>query len=458
MTPTDDTRDVRAPSAPGRFSLKKGAAIAGMTVLAAVLLGLMLPDVFINPLLEWRLKRAFTDAYPGYAIRISGFRYTIWSNHAGCDSIRVTNADSAVVFSAGRVDVSGAGRLRLLLGGGLTGEWLGDVRAEARDVVLVFAGSRHELRCATLQLSAPDSSLTIERLEYRPAADDRLFFAGSKYRRTRYRLDVPGVSVSGLAWLMPGNGCRARMVRVGDASLSVLNDMEKPIDESAGNPRLPAEMLASIGVPLIIDSLLILNGSLAYQERTGEGSTPAVLSCESIEILAEGIGNRAGGADTAIIRARGALMGSGEMHLRMAMPVAPSGLSYRVSGSLGSLELSRLNRFVEISEGFRLKTGVLHSASFDIVVTAGRASGVVRAAYEDLKIVAIDRRTGSESDVVDTFVSLVANNVKLRTTNMPDDSGARKEGEVSYDRQDDETFLESAWFSLRSGLGDMVGF
>jgi hypothetical protein len=449
---------VRAPTGTGRSPLKKAAAVAGIAALVCVLACLLLPDVFINPFLGWRVRQAFTEAYPGHRLRLSGFRYDIWSNHAVCDSVSVTGADSEAVFSASRAGVSGIGRLRLLLGGGLAGGWLGDVRAEARDVSLAFARSRHELRCATVQVSAPDSSLTIEGLRYRPPASDEQFFARSAYRRTRYLLDVPSVRVTGLAWLTPGNGCRARAVRIGDASLSVLIDKYKPVDETAEHPRLPGEILASLGIPLKIDSVVLLNGRMVYQERTDEGLTPAVLTVDSVEIRAEGIGNRAGGADTAIVRARGSLMGSTVMRVRMSMPVVAAGLSFSLSGSVGSLELARLNPFVEVSQGLRLKTGFLHSASFDIDVADGRASGVVRASYEDLKIVVIDRRTGSEGDVVDTFVSILANNVRLRTTNMPDGSGAGKAGEVSYERQVDETFLESAWFALRNGLGDMVGF
>jgi len=41
---------------------------------------------------------------------------------------------------------------------------------------------------------------------------------------------------------------------------------------------------------------------------------------------------------------------------------------------------------------------------------------------------------------------------------MPDGSGAMKTGAVKYTRQRDDPFLRFVWFSLRSGLGDVVGF
>lgn len=88
----------------------------------------------------------------------------------------------------------------------------------------------------------------------------------------------------------------------------------------------------------------------------------------------------------------------------------------------------------------------------------GRARGIANVVYEDLKLVAIEGGTGSESGVSNTVLSFIANNIKLRTTNIPDESGSMKVGEVRYQREADEAFLEFAWFSLRSGIGDVVGF
>jgi hypothetical protein len=41
---------------------------------------------------------------------------------------------------------------------------------------------------------------------------------------------------------------------------------------------------------------------------------------------------------------------------------------------------------------------------------------------------------------------------------MPDKSGSMKIGKVKYTRKPDDTFLQLVWFSLRSGVGDVVGF
>jgi hypothetical protein len=266
--------------------------------------------------------------------------------------------------------------------------------------------------------------------------------------------------VTGLACLglLDGRSYWARAARLDDVSLSVLINKDKPVNAAVSGSPMPNAMLASIKASFRIDSISIMNGRLTYGERFGIGSAPAVLTCDSLQCLAKGIGNTAEHGDTVVIRAQGLLMNAGVMNVQMSLPIASTELSFQYSGSLSQVDLSAFNPFIEVSEHKRLKTGILHTAVFDVHVIAGRASGSVRAAYKDLKIVAIEDRTGSESGVGNTVVSFFANNIKLRTTNMEGHAGSIKIGAVDYTRKSDETFLEFAWFALRSGISDVVGF
>jgi hypothetical protein len=46
--------------------------------------------------------------------------------------------------------------------------------------------------------------------------------------------------------------------------------------------------------------------------------------------------------------------------------------------------------------------------------------------------------------------------LKIRHSNVPDASGSTKEGEVNYTRRPEDTFLQFAWFALRSGVLDVI--
>jgi hypothetical protein len=46
----------------------------------------------------------------------------------------------------------------------------------------------------------------------------------------------------------------------------------------------------------------------------------------------------------------------------------------------------------------------------------------------------------------------------IRTTNLPDEKGLIKIGKINYTRNPGEYFFQYLWLSLRSGIGDVVGF
>jgi hypothetical protein len=300
----------------------------------------------------------------------------------------------------------------------------------------------------------------IRALEFHPLGDDEQFFAGSKYRKTRYRVVIPHCSLLGspCLGLLQGKLHCGRTAQIEDAFLDVLINKDKRSAVDTAHRMTPNKRLSSILKIIQIDSLIVVNGRLKYGERYELGRKTALLSFDGIQMLANVPAHRNGRGDTVVIRARGKIMEAATASVVMSIPLASQEYTLQYSGSMNEMNLTALNPFLEPSEGKRFKTGILRSVEFDIHVVAGRASGNVRASYKDLKIIAIDGRTGSESGVGNTITSFITNNIKLRTTNLPDESGSMKIGKVEHEWKGSEAFLEFVWLALRSGIGDIVGF
>ena len=198
-----------------------------------------------------------------------------------------------------------------------------------------------------------------------------------------------------------------------------------------------------------------MNGLLKYCEQFESGSKPAFITFDNMQVMAEGIANH---GTVLVIHAQGNLANAGTMKVLMRIPVKSPEFSFHYSGSLSKMDLSPLNSMLEISDQMRIKTGVLQEAAFDVNVVSGRASGTLRGVYNDLTLASIDKHTGSEKGFSNGFISFIANNFKIRKTNVPDKSGSMKIGEVKYIRQPDDPFIQFAWFALRTAVRDVVGF
>lgn len=439
---------------------RKAILVAGAVVLVCAAVVLLFHDSLLNRFVKPKITQALAEAYPAYSIRIAGMSYGILLHRVDLDSVDVRARDGTFSGSAGAVAVSEISWAHLLWGGSLTPEDFARSVVDAHDVVLKFPRSQNELRCTVLRVSVPDSTMAIEGLALHPSGSDEDFFAESDFSRTRFRLVVPSARVMGAACLdlLRGKSYRARSAHLRDASLDVLINKDKVTNKDTSRVSMPSETLASIEEVLQIDSLSVMNGQVNYGERMTFGRKPALITFEDMRVLVVGIANRGSPDASVVLRARGKFMQSGRMSLLMSIPVDSRDFSFTYSGSLSEMNLSALNPFLETAEEMRITAGVLQVATFDIRVVSGRASGDVKAEYRDLTLAAMNRLTGSQKGLSDVLTSFVANNVTIRQNNIADEPGSLKIGEVAYTLKRDDVFLKFAWFALRSGVGDVVGF
>lgn len=443
-----------------RLSLPRLAATVGIglgaVVLAVAVVILMFGGPILNSYGKRKVERAFAEAHPGNALRIGELDYAFGANRLLARSVALSTTNSTL--KAGRVSLTGVRWARLLWGTPALADILAQASLDAADLDVKLPRLRYGVRCARLRASVPGSELIAEGAELRPLVGDDEFFAASAFRMTRFRAVVPECRVSGLAYgeLLQGKAYRAGSVRLSRPSLDVLVSRYKPVEPFVKPPLMVHEALALIRQPLQVGSLGITDGRVRYAERAVAGADPGVLTVGAMNIAVEGIANRGEASAVIVLRAQGDLLDTGALKVLMTIPVASQDLSLRYSGSLGPIDLTRLDAFLDNAEHIRITSGSTKELSFEIDVTAGQARGRVRAIYEDLKIAFLDKRTGTEKGLGNRLDSFLTNAFKIRNSNAPDASGWMKEGKVSYTREPKDEFLQFTWFALRSGVLDAV--
>jgi hypothetical protein len=446
------------------LSLSKIASYAGIAigviVLVCVLVLLLFPNPFLNNIIKPRITKAFTKAYPAYTIHIADLNYSFFKNRLGVDSVTLSTVDGLLLGNISSFSADGIGWMHLLWRGKPTPNDFVSSIVDAQDIVLNFRQSHYVLYCKRLHVSVPDSEVVIETAELKPSDDDEQLFAESEFRKTRFHLVIPDARVIGVAWreLLTGNNYHARSAQIRDAFLDVLVNKDKPCAFDTAFPPLPNKILATIGRALDVDSLNIMNGGLKYGERFAVGANPALITVDSIRVVAEGIANHGNRGAAIVIRAQGKFNKAGNMKVLMTIPVESPVFSYKYSGSLSGMDLRAFNSFLETAEQIRIKDGMLQSASFEINVVSGNASGSVNAVYGGLTVAAINKETGSEKGISDRTSSIIAKIMKIRGSNLPDKSSSIKVGKANFTVKRGEFFFEFSWFALRSGVQDIVGF
>jgi hypothetical protein len=151
-------------------------------------------------------------------------------------------------------------------------------------------------------------------------------------------------------------------------------------------------------------------------------------------------------------------MNTASMKVFMEIPLTSKKFSLRYSGTVGKMDVANLNIFLEPVENRHINSGVIQSAAYNINVNSGQASGNLRVKYDDLDIVIFNKSSGLGKGLLNHISNFVGDMFIIRTTNIPDEKGLMKIGEINYMRKPQEYFFQFLWLSLRSGVGDVVGF
>jgi hypothetical protein len=438
-----------------RLSACVGASL-GALVLAVAVLILVFGDAILNSYGKRKAERAFAEAHPGSVLRIGELDYAVGANRLVAQSVTLSASNSTLKMD--RISLMGVSWARLLWGTDALSDVLAQASLDATNIDVEFPQAHYGIRCARLRGSVPGSELIAEGSELRTSIGDEEFFAAHVFRTTRFHVIVPECRVLGLAYgeLLSGKSCRARSVQFSRPSVDALVNRDKMVKPLGKPPLMVNEALAAIRQPLQIDSLSVTNGSLRYGERVVAGADPGVLTISAVNVSVEGIANRGPASAAIVLRGQGDLMDAGTMKVLMSIPITPPDFSLHYSGSLGAMDLTRLDAFLDIAEHTQLKSGTVQEAAFEVDVTAGQARGRVRAIYKNLEIAVLDKQTGTEKGLDNRVASFIANELKIRNSNAPDASGAMKEGKVNYTRRPADEFQQVAWFALRSGVLDII--
>lgn len=443
-----------------RNFMKLISFIVGAIFLISVLVLVLFPDPFINNFVKNKITNTFTDAYPEYSLQFGEMHYSIWTNRLECDSITLITKDSTFTCSLDSFSIGGISWIKILIQSDFNPNTLSSSVIDLQNIVFSFHKPQDELRLGMLHISVVDSEMIVDSIKYHHLINDEQFFAKSQFRQTRSRLDISQIKIIGFDFLsfLERNIYSARKISIQDVFADILLNKDKPRDENLSNPRMPNEIFSSVKEIIKIDSLEINNGRLKYAERFDINAVPGVITFNKFNISVSGLANHTDQPETTIIHGDGLFMNSAAMNVFMAIPLTSKEFSLRYSGSVGKMDVAELNVFLEPVENRRIKSGVIQSVNYSINVNAGQASGNLRVAYNDLAIDISKQKTRVDKGLLNHISNFIGDMFIIRTTNLPDEKGLMKIGEINYTRNPGDYFFQYLWLSLRSGVGDVVGF
>ncbi len=310
--------------------------------------------------------------------------------------------------------------------------------------------------------SFADSVLRVEGVEIRPTLSDIELRQRGGTRRTRIIASLGRFDARGIDWgeILRNATVAVRGIDIETPSLELLSDQNLPERRETDRSRMPNEIMHDFPLRVLIDTVRVRAGHLAYGELERGKDTAGVVTFEQIDATILNLSNdssRMSVERPAVLTASTRLMGSGELSAVLEIPLLSRDFDMKYRGSLGAMPFTDFNRFAARNTTVRFTHGDVLGVDFEATVTGGLARGRVVPRYRDLAIALEGKDQGIMAKVKRKLASIVANAIVLRKNNpAPDGKDVVVAAAINRRRTPSEGLFTFLWVTLRDPIKRVV--
>ena len=265
------------------------------------------------------------------------------------------------------------------------------------------------------------------------------------YQRDHIDLNIPEILVNDHHYLMRNDSLQVnfKSLALNLPRLEIYRDKSR-LEDFKRKP-LYAEMLRELPFKVNIDSLLIHQATVFYEEDIPNKVKAGILSFENLNASIGNFSNIDANKENLKIKINADLMGAGSINLNWEFNVQDPKNMFLISGGLSNFKTENLNDF--LIPNLRTKTtGTIQQLYFTISGDDNVATGDIKMRYEDFKFQVLNKERSSVKKVL-SFIG----NLFISDGSKADEDGYRY-GDISSERNKNKSFFNYLWISLEDGL------
>ena len=292
-------------------------------------------------------------------------------------------------------------------------------KANSRFKISDFNGSitndQSSLRWYGFSVSRTDKSFRMDSLTWIPALTADSFFAKSQLQKDHVQLRTGPISLSNadIESFMRDNTIVGSKLEIGGIDLVVSKDTRLPRDSGRLKP-LPVNMLRQLGIPIQVDELNAVNGSVLYTEIAKDGK-PVTIPITGITLEMRTLKNQDFDLNDSLhARISGMLLDSIRIQLELKQSYADDLAGMHIDAKFMPSRMQVLNAATVPLGKLYIKEGQLDSAILSVDANEFLAFGEMRMNYRDLKVQLLKDGEGLDNRNTKNFLSFLANTFVIR--------------------------------------------
>lgn len=302
--------------------------------------------------------------------------------------------------------------------------------------------------------------IEIQGLSFKPAMGRYTYLRKKGYQTDAIDIDINQLEIQGIDFreIFEKNTYKAHKVLIDQMEMDVFRDKRLPELQNVFKP-MPQYIMENANAKVWLDSILILNSRVRYQEFSPGSQMPGGVSFEDLNVslspFVTSLPDEAHPVDSMNLQAVTWLMGEGEVDLQAHLFFAPKS-PMDVTIQMGEMDLTKVNDILSKGAFVKARAGRVNSGDWSFRMDDDEVIGRMNFLYEGLKVDLVDSMTMAKGKGKLAIESFLANT--LIKNNNPRKLFKNAVGSDIYVKRNQSKFIFSTWWKATlSGLKGSIG-
>ena len=310
---------------------------------------------------------------------------------------------------------------------------------------IAIENSKTRIETFNLTLDKSSNSLLIDSISFRPLVDKDAFMKARQYQSNYMQLNTGLIKVKDIDFnlLINDSVFHSKKLTINDLYFYDYKDKRLPFQHGIEKPLL-SDLIKKISTKVLLDSLLLKNASIEYEEFNDKTNQYGKVKLSKIRGMVAGIKNYDFlPTDSIRFNLYARFMDATDLKASYAQSYTDSLSGFQLKVIASSFDLRTLNPLLKPFASARVKSGKLDTIRMSVVGRKYVAYGIMKMHYHNLKVQylnkGIEENPTLKSRLFTFFANRIVNNKNLEGS-----------GEVYAERDPEKGFV-NYWVKIFIG-------
>lgn len=335
------------------------------------------------------------------------------------------------------------------------------MKANFSSITYNTTDSLYKLYVEHIKYDLQQKKISVDSIQLRPRKSKYKFAHIVGHEIDRLTMFNQSLTVTGvdIRKIIQHRSYHADEVSINDLDLTVFRDKRLPFPKKL-NTKLLFQSVTDLPFRFSIDTILLKNANVAYQEIVAEAKKPGIITFNDLFVEVTNLTNIDSISEknnhSARMAAEGKIMGKGLLKTSFTLPLNAKALPATVTGMLKDFNLTTLNPMIEHVAFMKIEDGYLKTLDFNFKYDSEESSGKMEFEYSNLKVGAISKKADKTAGIRRNIKSFITNTFIINSNNLKSDKNFRV-GDIGFERDKKKSLINYWWKSLLSGFKSSTG-